>query len=382
MGKIVYRPLKVAQKLLTIKIARSIIKIGKSGNIMTKSTIKQNSQAWLELRKKRLCSSEIFGLIHYYITKEELQNVGINSDDFADTPYVTAFELFHKFKNPNLYIERPFTKEKQAYSKRIEQFALHYLSKIENKYNSTYEKGAVYTDEKLMATLDIEAEANSKDIIQDSNGFNISLKDTPRHLIGVKDCVSYVMKSKEYAEKGVDWKFIFKTQFAMMLAKYEWCRIVIFSLVNDNQFERGLICGLSKDKSFNYINDNVNIYNYIYKARPEYQYLIKTALKRFEYDLAANNPPKINNISNHKTIYNVIKQQANILGTTYSSIESNEFDKYFALNQKSKDIEYDLKSMKKRIVEIMLNSGKSKLVGSKGHFSLSQRSLTAAIKKS
>lgn len=350
---------------------------------MTITTIKKNSQAWLELRKKRLTSSEIFGLIHYYITKEELQNVGINNDDFTEIPYITAFELFHKFKNSSLYIERPITKEREAYSNRLEQFALHYLSKIENKYNSTYEQGAVYADEQLMATLNIEAKANCKDIIQDANGFNISLKDTPKHFIGLKDSSSYIIKNKEYAEKGIDWKFIFKTQFAMMLAKYEWCRIIIFSLVNDNQFERGFICGLSKNKAFEYINDNVNIYNYIYKARPEYQYLIKTAIKRFEYDLKVNNPPRINNITNHKTIYNVIKQQGNILGTSYSPIESDEFNKYFDLNQKNKDIANELKSIKKRIIEIMLNSGKSKVVGSKGNFSLNERSLTATmIKKS
>lgn len=347
---------------------------------MPRLDIKQRSDEWLKLKETKLGSSEVFGLVHYYITEEELQNAGINRDEFQDTPYSTAFELFHKFKNPDLYITEPFTKENRLFGERIEEFAFQYLNNEGKKYNTSIIQGGVYVEEGLIASLDIEATANSTDIIQDANGHYISLKDEPRHLMEVKGSSNYLVKSKNAEIKGVDWKFIFQTQFAMMLAGYSWCRVIVVSLLSDTQFERGLICGMPKQKAMQYIKDHAEIYNFIYKARPEYQYLIKTAVQRFEYDLKANNSPEMPSSPNNKLIYRLADQQANLLGTNDKILELDDFNFYFDLENQKKSLDQESKEVRKRITQLMLNCGKKKLISNIGSFSLNERSLTARKK--
>lgn len=347
---------------------------------MPRLNIKQRSDEWLKLKETKLGSSEVFGLVHYYITEEELQNAGINKDEFQDTPYSTAFELFHKFKNPDLYITKPFTKENKLFGERIEEFAFHYLNNKGKKYNTSIEQGGVYVEDGLIASLDIEATANSTDIIQDANGHYISLKDEPRHLIEIKGSSNYLVKSKNTEIKGVDWKFIFQTQFAMMLTGYSWCRVIVVSLLSDTQFERGLICGMPKQKAIKYIKDHAEIHNFIYKVRPEYQYLIKTAIKRFEYDLKANNSPKMPNTTNNKLIYRLVDQQASLLGTSDKILELDNFNHYFDIKNQKENIDKDLETARKRVTQLMLNCGKKKLISSIGYFSLNERSLTARKK--
>jgi len=94
---------------------------------MKQLTLKQNTQNWLDYKKDKIGSSEIFGLIRYYITDQELQNVGINSDQFSEDPYVTAFQLYHKFKNPAIYIEPGFDEHLGKFGKRIEEFIFDQL---------------------------------------------------------------------------------------------------------------------------------------------------------------------------------------------------------------------------------------------------------------
>ena len=343
--------------------------------------VKQRSQKWLDLKKSKLGSSEVFGLVKYYITDEELQNVGINKDEFQDTPYCTAFELFHKFKNPDLYITKPFTKELSLFGQRIEEFAYLYLTGEGNKYNSETKGGGVYCDEGLIASLDFEAKANSSEIIQDANGYDISLLDIPNHLIEIKGSSQYLLKSKDSAFKGVDWKFIFQTQFAMMLSGFKWARIFIVSLLDDNQFERGYICGLPEKRALKYIRDHAELYNFIYKERPEYQYLIKTAIQRFEYDLRANNCPDLPDSFNSQLIYRLVDQKGNLLGTRKQILEMEDFNFYFDLEQKKKALEKQGTEVKKRITQMMINSGKAKIKSNIGFFSLNEKCLLARKNK-
>lgn len=49
---------------------------------MQKIKIKQNTLGWEKLREQRIGSSEVFDLVRYYATDEELQNCGISADKF------------------------------------------------------------------------------------------------------------------------------------------------------------------------------------------------------------------------------------------------------------------------------------------------------------
>jgi hypothetical protein len=343
--------------------------------------LKQKSQEWLDFKKNKIGSSEIFGLIKYYITEEELINIGINKDFFQDLPYSTAYELFHKLKNPSLYISEPLKKEYVLYGDKIEEFAYEYLTSEYNPYNSKISHGGIFTKDNLIASLDFEGEANSNKIIEDVNNNYISLKDNPKYLIEIKAMSQSLVKSSKLLTMGCDWKFIFQTQFAMMLSGYKFCKIFIVSLINDNQFERGYICGLNKKQAYKYIMQNAEFYSFIYKERPEYQYLIKLALDRFNFDLRANNTPKLPNNINNTLIYRLADQRGNLLGTRKQQIESVKFDLYFDLLEKQKNITNKMNKIKKDICELMLNSGKTKLKANSGEFSLNEKYLKAQIIK-
>ena len=49
---------------------------------MKKVKLKQGTLAWEKARESRIGSSEVFDIVRYYSTDEELQNCGINAEDF------------------------------------------------------------------------------------------------------------------------------------------------------------------------------------------------------------------------------------------------------------------------------------------------------------
>lgn len=341
---------------------------------MEKLSLKQGGQKWLDLKKTRIGSSEIFGLIKHYITSQELQNVGINTDNFKDEAYTTAWQLYQKFVNPMLYVEAEFDKNLSIFGRRIEEFSFDYLKK-QNKHNSNYSKGGVYFDNLKIASLDIRGKANSLDIIQDSNGFNISLADYPEFLVETKGHAAFVTQSKNVTTQGADWKFIFQLQYALYLTKTKWGKIFMVSLFNDNEFERGYISGLSKKTALKYIADNSEIFEFVYIARPEYQYLIEKALNRFQFDLESHNEPALPDYEkvfykNHKFFYNLVHQKAQLLGTAGQALQTNEFDYYFKVKLAEDRFKNKFSRMNQRIREKMLLTGKTKFVSDKGAIQL------------
>ena len=70
---------------------------------MKKVKIKQGTLAWEKLRETRIGSSEVFDIVKYYVSGEELQNCGINAEAFyAEKPYTTTWALYHKLLNDGL----------------------------------------------------------------------------------------------------------------------------------------------------------------------------------------------------------------------------------------------------------------------------------------
>lgn len=337
---------------------------------MEKLSLKQGGQQWLDLKKNRIGSSEIFGLIRHYITEQELQNVGINTENFKDEAYTTAWQLYQKFTNPLVYVEPEFDKNLSLFGRRIEEFAFDYLKK-QGEYNSVYAKGGVYFDEHRIASLDITGKAASTDIIQDSNGYNISLIDHPDFLVEAKGQASFISQSKGVSTQGADWKFIFQLQYALMLTGFRWGKILMASLLNDNEFERGYISALPKKSAIDYIAKNSEIFEFIYVARPEYQYLIEKALDRFFFDVKARNEPPLPDYEkvfyrNHKFFYNLVHQKSQLLGTAGQMLETGEFDYYFKVKRAEERFKNKVSRMHQKIREKMLLTGKTKIISEKG----------------
>lgn len=71
---------------------------------MKKVRLKQGTLAWEKARETRIGSSEIFDVVRYFATDIELQNCGINAEKFKkESPYTTAWALYHKMLNDGLY---------------------------------------------------------------------------------------------------------------------------------------------------------------------------------------------------------------------------------------------------------------------------------------
>ena len=70
---------------------------------MKKAKLKQGTLAWEKAKATRIGSSEIFDIVKYYATDEELQNCGINAEDFRlEKPYTTVWALYHKILKKQL----------------------------------------------------------------------------------------------------------------------------------------------------------------------------------------------------------------------------------------------------------------------------------------
>ena len=346
---------------------------------MKKIDLKQNSQKWLDYKKSRIGSSEIFGLVEYYSTRSELINAGIDPDKFDEQPYTTAYQLFHKIKNPHLYIEPEFDPDLADFGHRIEDFAIEYLNK-EKKYNATYKKGEVFADKVKIASLDIQGKAESSQIIQDSNGFNISLADIPDFIVEAKAISLFKSKKDNITTLGVDWKFIFQLQYQLYCSGLKWGKIIVVTLNKDRQHLRGYICGLPKSKYFDYIKNNSKINEFIYIARPEYFYLIQNALEKFEFDLRTNNEPEFPNYKkvfdkNHNFFYNLVLQKGQILGTADQIIESDQFDSYFKIKEEEKKFKEKTNNIHQNIRKLMLDSGKACIKGKAGKISINKKDM-------
>ncbi|MEG2021596.1 MAG: hypothetical protein RR087_07460, partial [Oscillospiraceae bacterium] len=71
---------------------------------MKKTNLKQGTLAWEKARESRIGSSEIFDIVRYYATDEELQNCGISAEAIrAEKPYTTTWALYHKMQNDGIY---------------------------------------------------------------------------------------------------------------------------------------------------------------------------------------------------------------------------------------------------------------------------------------
>lgn len=337
---------------------------------MKTQNLKQNTDSWLSFKKSRIGSSEIFGLIRYYCTPEELQNAGIDSDKFNDDPYITAYQLYHKLKNPALYIEPEFNYMLSKFGYKIEKFVLDHLQK-EKKYNSTYKKGSVVADDIKIASIDIEGRADSSQIIKDSNDYDISLADTPEFIVESKGVSVFKSKKDKIEIVGVDWKFIFQLQYQLLCSGKKWGKIIAVALNKDNLFERGYISGLSNAKALKYIGENSKIYEFVHIARPEYQYLIESALEKFQIDLKTNQEPKLPDYNevfyrNHTLFYNLVSQKGQILETGDQVLETDKFDFYFRIKKIEKRFKEKYHKIHQDVRELMLKTGKGCVQGSAG----------------
>ena len=97
---------------------------------MKRINVKQGTLAWEKARQNRIGGSEVFDIVRYYATDQELQNCGFNAEDFrSEKPYTTAWALYHKVLNDGLYHKEELAPEFAEYGHAIEPYGVYVMNR-------------------------------------------------------------------------------------------------------------------------------------------------------------------------------------------------------------------------------------------------------------
>ena len=97
---------------------------------MKKIKLKQGTLLWEKARATRIGSSEVFDIVRYYASDDELQNCGINAEDFRnEKPYTTAWALYHKLMDDGIYKKEALDPEYAEYGHAVEPYGVYVLQK-------------------------------------------------------------------------------------------------------------------------------------------------------------------------------------------------------------------------------------------------------------
>lgn len=238
---------------------------------MQKTKLKQGTLDWEKARLTRVGGSEIFDIVRYYATDDELQNCGINSEHFkAEKPYTTAWGLYHKVLNDGIYQRNVLPPEFAEYGHVVEPYGLYKLRQG-RKHKLT--PGEVYASDRLIASLDISG--ISEDIDRKPFDYGTGLVPVGKKFV----CEQKTMMPK-VVKNGIPFKHIVQAQYQIRVTKADFYILQIMVLENDTVFERGKITAMSKKKRFEYLDENMIVTNIYFANNPHLSALIKVCIDR------------------------------------------------------------------------------------------------------
>ncbi len=250
---------------------------------MNKTKLKQGTLEWEKARQTRIGGSEVFDIVRYYATDEELQNCGINSESFkSEKPYTTAWALYHKLKNDGVYQREELPPEFAEYGHAVEPYG---LSVLQHGRTKKLKAGAVYASDKLIASLDISGVSEEVD----KKPFNYGGGFVP---VGKKFVCEQKTMMPSVIKKGLPYKYIVQAQYQLAMTKSDFYILQIMVLENDTIFERGKITQMSKRKRAEYLKDKMSINILYFADNPHLSALIKVCLERFFADVDNCTEPK------------------------------------------------------------------------------------------
>lgn len=240
---------------------------------MKKTRLKQGTLAWEKARATRIGGSEVYDIVRYYATDEELQNCGINAEDFRDEePFTTAWALYHKILNDGLYRKETLPPELAEYGHAVEPYGVHLLQRHREQ---KLKPGEVYVNDKLVASLDVSGTAEFLDtVVPFSYGKGYPRKGQ-RFVCEQKTMQSYRQK------REVPFKYIVQAQYQLEMTGADFFILQIMILKEDTPFIRGKICQMSKKTRFKYLDENLSVSNLYFKSNEHLAQLIRTCLDRF-----------------------------------------------------------------------------------------------------
>ena len=251
--------------------------------MLKKTKLKQGTLDWEKARETRIGGSEVFDIVRYYASYDELQNCGINSERFkSEKPYTSVWALYHKIKQDGIYQRAELPPEFAEYGHAVEPYGLEVLNAGRTKRLNA---GEVWADETLIASLDISGTSEKIDVRPFNYGSGF-VPEGKRFVCEQKTMMPNVVKN------GLPYKYIIQAQYQLLCTKADFYILQIMVLLNDSVFERGKITQMSKKKRYEYLKEKMSVNTLYFANNPHLSALIETCLNRFFDDVKENREPK------------------------------------------------------------------------------------------
>lgn len=307
---------------------------------MQKTKLKQGTLEWEKARLTRIGGSEVFDIVRYYATDDELQNCGINSELFkAEKPYTTVWGLYHKIMNDGIYQRNVLPPEFAEYGHAAEPYGLY---KLQQGRQRKLKPGEVYAGDRLIASLDISGISEEVD----RHPFNYGVGTVPA---GKRFVCEQKTMNPSVVKNGIPFKYIVQAQYQIEMTGADFYILQIMVLKNDTVFERGKITAMSKKKRFEYLDENMNVTNIYFASNPHLAALIKVCIERFFSDVENRREPKA--FISSDTAKNIIESIR--INTVYNKKLELKYDlsEYAKLKKASETADEKRKAELQKIVE-------------------------------
>jgi len=239
---------------------------------MKRVKVKQGTLDWEKLREHRIGGSEVFDIVRYYAADEELQNCGINAEDFkAEQPYTTAWLLYHKMLGDGIYRKEAPPPELAEYGHAAEPYGVRYLSRGRKK---RLKPGEVYISDRLIASLDVSGIAEETDCVPFCYGHG-------KPKAGQKFVCEQKTMLPQKLGKGMPFKYIVQAQYQILQTKADFFILQVMVLKEDTPFIRGKICQMSSAKRYAYLDENMTVGLYYFQNNEHLARLIEVCIERF-----------------------------------------------------------------------------------------------------
>ena len=308
---------------------------------MKQVKLKQGTLDWEKAREHRIGSSEVFDIVRYYATDEELQNCGINAEAFqSEKPYTTVWALYHKLTNSGLYKKGVLAPEFAEYGHIVEPYG---VKKLQNGRKNKLKAGTVYADERLIASLDCEGIAEEMDIVHYVNG-----PGTPK--VGQRFVCEQKSMIPTKVKSGLPHKYIIQAQYQITKTKADFYILQLMVLDEDDAFLRGKLCGMSNRKRYQYFDEHLKVSLFYFKNNEHLSRLIEECLKRFFSDVDARKEPRA--FLDCDSITNIIESiRLNALYHQSMTLDE-ELERYVQLKQAEETAEQMRKEELQRILDV------------------------------
>lgn len=250
---------------------------------MNKVKLRQGTLQWEQARETRIGSSEVFDIVRYYATPDELQNCGINAEKIMEeAPYTSAWALYHKMQGDGLYHREALPPEYAEYGHVVEPYGLYVLQKGRTRKLT---HGEVYASDRLIASLDISGVSEACDCRAYDVGNGMV---TP----GKRFVAEQKSMTPERFKLGMPLKHIIQSQYQALMVQADFIIIQVMVLHNDSVFERGRVAGMSKTGRRTYLDAHMDVHHLYFQYNHALAALIEVCLERFFSDVDNHREPK------------------------------------------------------------------------------------------